>query len=44
MICGHVYDPANGDGEVPAGTAFSDVPEDWTCPICMANKSMFITI
>jgi len=42
-ICGYVYDPAVGDpgnGIVP-GTAFSDVPDDWVCPVCGADKSEF---
>mgnify|MGYP006276096309 CR=1 FL=1 len=42
-ICGYVYDPAEGDPEndVPAGTAFEDVPDDWTCPVCGAGKEQF---
>ena len=26
---------------IPAGTAFEDLPEDWVCPVCGADKSMF---
>lgn len=42
-ICGYIYDPAVGDPEngVPAGTSFEDLPEDWTCPDCGAEKAMF---
>jgi len=42
-ICGYVYDPEKGDPEsgTPPGTAFEDLPEDWTCPICGADKSQF---
>ncbi len=42
-ICGYVYDPANGDPDsgVKAGTAFEDLPDDWTCPICGATKDQF---
>lgn len=42
-VCGYVYDPAEGDPDngVPAGTAWKDVPEDWVCPMCGADKSMF---
>jgi rubredoxin len=38
-----VYDPEAGDPEngVAAGTAFADVPDDWTCPICGATKDLF---
>lgn len=34
--CGHTYDEAIGNPRegFPAGTAFSDVPDDWTCPDC----------
>ncbi len=42
-VCGYVYDPAEGDseGSIPAGTAFADIPEDWTCPVCGASKDDF---
>ncbi|MGY8891832.1 MAG: rubredoxin [Pseudomonadales bacterium] len=38
--CGHIYDPEAGDpdGGVPPGTAFEDIPDDWTCPVCGARK------
>jgi len=42
-ICGYVYDPEVGDPEngVEPGTAFEDLPEDWTCPDCGAEKALF---
>lgn len=42
-VCGYVYDPANGDPDngVAPGTKFQDVPGDWTCPVCGADKSQF---
>jgi rubredoxin len=42
-VCGYVYDPAKGDseGNIPAGTPFEKLPEDWTCPVCGAAKSEF---
>lgn len=42
-VCGFVYDPADGDPDngVPAGTAWENVPEDYVCPMCGADKSMF---
>ncbi|OPY13208.1 MAG: High molecular weight rubredoxin [Syntrophus sp. PtaB.Bin001] len=42
-ICGYVYDPQQGDPEsgVPKGTAFEELPDDWTCPVCGAEKSQF---
>ena len=41
--CGYEYDPAIGDpdGDIAAGTAFEDIPEDWTCPICGVGKEDF---
>jgi rubredoxin len=42
-ICGYVYDPAVGDPEhgVAPGTAFEDLPADWTCPSCGVEKDQF---
>lgn len=42
-VCGYVYDPEVGDpdSDIPAGTAFEDLPDDWTCPVCGASKSDF---
>jgi rubredoxin len=42
-VCGYVYDPEEGDSASGAkpGTAFEDLPEDWTCPVCGAQKSEF---
>lgn len=42
-VCGYVYDPAVGDpdGGIRPGTAFEDIPDDWTCPVCGASKSEF---
>jgi rubredoxin len=42
-ICGHIYDPAEGDPtqNVPPGTPFEEIPESWSCPICGAEKSQF---
>ncbi len=42
-VCGYVYDEAAGipeDGIAP-GTKFEDLPEDWVCPLCAADKSVF---
>jgi|TARA_E500000178_G_C16891247_1_gene693628 rubredoxin len=43
IICGYIYDPAEGVPEdgIDAGTAWEDVPEDWFCPDCGAGKSDF---
>ena len=42
-VCGYIYDPAQGDPEsnVPAGTPFEKLPEDWACPVCGASKDQF---
>lgn len=43
IICGYIYDPAEGDPEsgIAQGTAFEDIPEDWTCPACGVGKEHF---
>ena len=43
LICGWIYDEATGDPEhgVPPGTAWRDVPLNWTCPECGARKEDF---
>ena len=42
-VCGWVYDPAVGNPEnnIPAGTAFEDLRDDWVCPECGAPKDQF---
>ena len=43
-ICWTPYDPAEGDDtrQVLPGTAFVDLPDDWTCPGCTAPKAQFL--
>ena len=43
-ICGYVYDPEVGDpdSDIPAGTSFDDLPDDYACPICGAPKDNFV--
>jgi len=43
LVCGYVYDSADGDEEshIPKGTKFEDLPDDWVCPICKAGKDDF---
>lgn len=43
-ICWTPYDPSEGDDtrQVLPGTAFLDLPEDWTCPGCSAPKAQFL--
>ncbi len=42
-VCGYIYDPAEGDPSngVQPGTAFSELPDGWRCPLCGADKSQF---
>lgn len=43
IVCNYVYDPAQGmpeDGIAP-GTAFEDIPDDWSCPDCGVSKEDF---
>ena len=42
-VCGYVYDESVGipDAGIAPGTIWSDLPEDWVCPLCGAAKSDF---
>ncbi len=42
-VCGYVYDPEVGDpdSDIDPGTAFEDLPDDWVCPECGADKDAF---
>jgi flavin reductase (DIM6/NTAB) family NADH-FMN oxidoreductase RutF/rubredoxin len=44
-VCSYVYDPEIGDENqnIPPGTPFAELPDDWVCPICAAAKSDFIS-
>ena len=41
--CGLIYDEQLGDPDsgIAAGTRFSDIPEDWVCPLCGVVKADF---
>jgi rubrerythrin len=41
--CSMIYDPVKGDPDsgIAPGTPFAEIPEDWTCPICGAQKKTF---
>jgi len=43
VICGHVYNEADGDPAhgIAPGTRWEDVPADWSCPDCGADKGDF---
>ncbi|MBR4073999.1 MAG: rubredoxin, partial [Firmicutes bacterium] len=38
--------PTKGDpdNDIPPGTLFENLPEDWTCPWCAAEKNEFIEV
>jgi rubredoxin len=42
-VCGYVYEPEKGDPNsgVKPGTAFEDLPANWLCPMCGADKTLF---
>ncbi len=42
-VCDYIYDPEVGDpdGDIEAGTAFEDLPDDWVCPDCGVGKEEF---
>ncbi|MGG6293535.1 rubredoxin [Leptolyngbya sp. AN02str] len=44
--CGYVYEPQKGDNsnQIPAGTPFEELPEDWRCPVCGARRPRFSNI
>lgn len=43
VLCGLIYDPEEGDPDsgIEPGTRFEDIPDDWMCPICGAEKADF---
>lgn len=42
-LCGYIYDPEVGDEDanIAPGTPFEELPEDWVCPLCGAEKADF---
>lgn len=43
-VCGWIYDEELGfpDDDIPPGTKFEDIPEDWYCPECGVSKMDFV--
>lgn len=41
--CGYIYDPEVGDpdSDIPPGTPFESLPDDWFCPVCGVGKDQF---
>lgn len=46
LICGYIYNPEAGDPSsgIPPGVEFSDLPKDWVCPECGAEKDQFVIV
>lgn len=45
-VCSYIYDPDRGDiiGNIPKGTPFEELPDDWVCPVCGVSKSQFTKV
>lgn len=43
LICGWMYEETAGwpEDDIAPGTAWADVPMNWTCPECGARKEDF---
>ena len=41
--CDYIYNPETGDPDhgIKPGNDFQDLPEDWVCPKCGAEKQYF---
>ncbi len=39
----YIYNPEEGDYErnIPPDTPFEELPDDWYCPLCEAEKEYF---
>ncbi|MCH4811147.1 FAD-dependent oxidoreductase [Vreelandella neptunia] len=46
IVCGFIYDEAHGDpdGDLPPGTRYEDIPDDWECPDCGVRKQDFVLL
>jgi len=45
-VCGYIYDEAAGDPDngIAPGTKWADLPDDFACPLCGADKSVFSAV
>ncbi|MFA7095667.1 MAG: rubredoxin [Gammaproteobacteria bacterium] len=45
-ICWYIYDPTQGDDvwQIPPGVPFSELPDQWRCPNCDADKARFMAM
>jgi rubredoxin len=41
-VCSYVYDQKRGEPHrgIKAGTAFEDLPDDYTCPVCALDPKI----
>ena len=46
LACGYTYEPLKGDSrtQIEPNTLFTELSEDWRCPVCGARKSRFSNI
>lgn len=46
LYCGYIYDEAVGDPDygIAPSTRWEDIPEDWCCPHCSAEKDGFAAV
>lgn len=46
LACGYTYEPVKGDdrSNIAPGVPFEDVPLNWRCPVCGAQKKRFANI
>ena len=46
VVCGMVYEEAEGlpEADIPPGTRWEELPDDWTCGECGAGKDDFIRL
>jgi rubredoxin len=44
--CGYVYEPEKGDDrrDIAPGIPFAELPVNWRCPVCSANKKAFANV
>ena len=43
IVCGFIYDQEKGlpEENIAPGTAWDDIPDDWSCPECGVGKADF---
>ncbi len=46
LACGYTYEPTKGDdrSNIAAGVPFQEVPLNWRCPVCGAQKKRFANV